>query len=169
MTEQVRDEVGLEGLRYSLLHWVGGPLIEPDEHGLKVSWQGLGTDCHRGFICRYDVDRDELCLVHLTVAPEEEPGPETFLGGTRGTGGSGGTTYGRMRFQTRFTGTMLIGAEYNNANYRTRGAPLPWMYDQVRELVFAEGRLISTLDRSADMARLHEADTLRHLRRMSAR
>ena len=57
-----------------------------------------------------------------------------------------------------FSGTLTLGADFVWSTYVHMGFHPPWKYRVVWDLTFEAGKLVAENDRSADMARMREAE-----------
>lgn len=148
MTAQMPDLVRWQGREFALAGIDGGPLFDPDEHGLELRM--ISTACWRGHICLYAVDAGELVLASLTVGMDSPP-PELF-GATVSKSTWGDTRYEPIRVPVPFTGGLLIGDGFIRELYVHMGFHPAWKYRDVHELLFENGRLTAHHDRSDAMA-----------------
>ena len=57
-----------------------------------------------------------------------------------------------------FTGTLTLGADFVWSTYVHMGFHPSWRYRVVWDLTFGAGKLMQETDRSADMARMRDAE-----------
>ncbi|MFB7334440.1 hypothetical protein ACFC00_22750 [Streptomyces adustus] len=150
MTAQIPDEVLFEGRRFALTAVDGGGLFDPAGHGLET--RPGGTACYRGHICRYTTAGQRLTLQDLELGSEHEPPP---LCGVRPRQDAECLEwrYRRPDLPMSFTGRLLIGTgDVADSPYLNMGFRPAWMYSDVRELTFRDGRLLTATDHSAELA-----------------
>ncbi|NUU20196.1 MAG: hypothetical protein HOV68_01585 [Streptomycetaceae bacterium] len=157
MTGQIPDFVHHRGTQYALTAVAGSGLFDPADHGLRT--RPPSTGCWRGFLCDYTVTDRHLRLTRLELTPAEPPdddGPVLF--GVRPTVDGpdghhpGSRNYRDMAVPMAFTGRVLLGGEIAAGPYLHMGFRPAWLFEDVVELVFAEGRLTEEYDRSAELA-----------------
>jgi hypothetical protein len=149
MTSQIADQVIFEDEQYAITAIDGTGLFHPAEHGYEPRF--LSTGCYRGFVCTYAVVADRLLLRALELGSEAEPAP--FDGVRPQLVEYEGWQYDGLNRPVAFTGRLLIGAGRPDVRPRLHMGFWPaWMFDQVRELTFRNGQLLTATDCSAELA-----------------
>lgn len=127
----------------------GTGLFDPAAHGIPAHW--IGTACWRGYIVRYAVAAGRLVVRDLEVGAPEAPPP---LDGVRPRWHDGHDAwhYPNLDVAAEFSGRLLLGrGDFADRPYLNMGFRPAWMYADVRELSFRDGRLLSAADRSAGL------------------
>jgi hypothetical protein len=120
----------------------------------------LHTACWRGYICHYGVRSGHLQLLHLTVgmespfAPEAGAGPAPPVFGSEPATDEGAATYRPTNAVVPFTGGLLLGDGFIEELYVHMGFHPAWKFERVVELIFEDGRLVRSHDRSAQLAEI---------------
>ena len=155
MTAQFMDEVRFRRGSYAISAVEGGPLFDPDAHGLHPGpW---GTACYRGFVCHYKIAKGRFHLDSLSIALPEEP--SSFLT-TKGQVAArpsnlerGIWEFEHIRISIEFTGRLLIGSRRAaDLPYLNMGFAPAWCFEKVWELTFGHGNLKTASDRSDELA-----------------
>jgi hypothetical protein len=151
--------IELDGQVYSIAGVQGGPLFDPEAHGLEPVM--ISTACWRGYVCWYRADDGWLRLVQLVIGAESkvagrkiEPG-DTLLGGALAPGESGGgfeLQVTGLDVLIPFTGGLLLGQGFIRSTYVHMGFHPAWKYEKIIELRADSGRVIARIDRSAECA-----------------
>lgn len=159
LTQQISDRLRLEGGNYFVLGVHGSGLFEPSKFGLKVRF--ISTACYRGFHCGYAVQGDGMLVLE-----------EVYLGLEDDPAGRDATLFGRKpesywRHGQKWTKEGLEDHSWSPPEKRLTALCEPvafdgglligtgWLQD-VRELTFQAGRLVSTVDGSAMVDRILE-------------
>ena len=164
MTAQVSDRVLYRDQEFSLVGWEGAGLFDPEQHGLKPFQVSTGNWV--GYICIYAVTEDVLRLERLEIgfgaddraASMRGEGPLLFGVRPRLTEQDSYALYESLGQVMAFTGTLTLGADFVWSTYVHMGFHPPWKYRVVWDLTFEAGKLVEETDRSADMARMREAE-----------
>jgi hypothetical protein len=150
VTAQFMDEVRLRRGLYAISAVEGGPLFDPNAHGLLPGpW---GTACYRGFVCQYEIAHGRLRLDHLSIAlPDAAPSLITSRGSIAGRSSNserGIWDYEHIHITIEFTGRMLIGSRRAAClPYLNMGFAPAWCFEEVWELTFGQGELKSADNR----------------------
>lgn len=161
MTAQVSDSFIHHGETYAVAGVSGTGLFDPTAHDLQPTM--LSTACWRGFVCTYAVAGDQLALTRLGIGILEPgtqerltgDGPERFGVHPRFDRWEG-HIYEPISVPVAFTGGLLIARDFVQDLYVHMGFHPAWKYQEVHELVFADGRLQSCDDRSEAMATVRD-------------
>lgn len=73
MTPQIPDKVVYSGTEYELSRINGGTLFNPGDYGLHPTI--MGSVCHRGFYCEYQVQANGLVLTRAVINTKDEVYP----------------------------------------------------------------------------------------------
>ncbi|NRQ40658.1 hypothetical protein HII36_53945 [Nonomuraea sp. NN258] len=160
MTAQVSDSVVVDGVRYEVAGIDGGPLFDPETHGIIPI--GSNTACWRGYICDYAVESGRFLLAELTLDTQSQVrglpvGRGTAVFGVHGRRGDWGHVFAPSRLDVPFTGALLLGRDFIDDLYLHMGFHPAWKYEHVAELVLRDGRLIEWRDCSAEIAEIRRA------------
>jgi hypothetical protein len=160
VTTQLADLVHHRGEELELAEVDGEPPFDPARHSLSaVAWSSA---CWQGYRCIYAVD-DELRLeaLHIRFAPQQMKlvrrgeGPLLFDHRPRAIRDDlGARALYELRAPLLYTGALLVGT-----GALAPGALVPpgYQYARVRELAFAAGRLLYSVDATAEMERRRAA------------
>jgi hypothetical protein len=152
MTAQMHDHIDYGDQSYDLVGVEGYGLFRPYEHGLHPCFRS--TACQRGYVCGYGSVEHELCLTSLRLSCAGNP--PILFGRAPKVDSRLGFAYLRLRHLVAFTGRLLIATDFISDLYVHMGFQSAWKYKTVRELEFAEGRLIQDTDRSDESAALRD-------------
>ena len=173
MTAQIPESFSYDGRDWELAgatHWKR--LFEPSDWGICATGM-LHTGCMRGYIVEYAVD-EKKCLVlkDLTVnigkSVVDSGGRETMvapdkiptLNGVAPSLSEGGlASYDSVGLQLKYTGSILIGANFRfYSRYESSFIDERYLesfnYEEMWELDFKNGVLLTAVDRSSEVARL---------------
>ncbi len=155
MTAQRSDLFIYEGREFQIAGVSGQGLFNPLDHGIRT-WP-CTTALWRGFHCKYALSKNKLILKELEICHEGDP-PSIFgvslVEPERTT--SRRAVFQDLAWPLAYEGGMLLGAEFIRQLYVHMGFHPPWKYRKVMELIFKEGVLIETHDRSEQMAQVRE-------------
>jgi hypothetical protein len=164
MTAQVSDNVLYRDQKFSLAGWNGAGLFEPGQYGLHPVQVTTGNWV--GYICTYIVAGNVLRLERLEIgfgaddraATMRGEGPLLFGVRPRQSEQDSYAQYEHLDQLMAFTGTLTLGADFVWSTYVHMGFHPPWRYRVVWDLTFEAGKLVQEADRSADMARMRDAE-----------
>jgi len=175
MTAQISDSLFYRDERYSIAGLNGDGLFDPAHIGLKTRM--ISTACRRGFVCDYSLRDRRLILTRLTVGFR----PEDLQRAERGDGPVlFGLTpkrdeckcwdccteedstywsdfyYDGLSIPLKYTGGVLIGADFIDEMYIHMGFHPAYKYSRVHELLFESGQLVKASDLTSEMAKFRE-------------
>ena len=164
MTAQASDRITYRDQEFSLVGWEGAGLFDPAQHGLKPFQVSTGNWV--GYLCTYAVADSVLRLERLEIglgaddraASLRGEGPLLFGVRPRLTEQDSYALYENLGQVMAFSGTLTLGADFVWDMYVHMGFHPPWKYRVVWDLTFEAGKLLAETDRSADMARMREAE-----------
>jgi hypothetical protein len=164
MTAQASDSVIYRDEPFSLVGWEGPALFEPAQYGLQPV--SISTGNWLGYLCAYVIGDGWLKLDRVTLGLSAEAqqaiacGEALALFGVSPVPGDGGYSaeYRGLDHVIPYSGVLTLGADFVWDMYVHMGYHPPWKYRRVYDLKFEAGRLVSEVDRSADMAQLREAE-----------
>jgi hypothetical protein len=157
MTAQISDTVRYGGHDYDLAGINGEGLFEPSQQGLAPF--ARSTACWRGYFCEYTIEGGVLLLDALHIAltekdadpADDRTGPRVFDLVPRYDVARGYWVYAPVRVPIPFTGGLLLGRTFIRALYVHMGFHPAWKYRQVYEVIFQNGRLRESYDRSREV------------------
>jgi len=163
LTAQMSDEVVLRDRTYGLTEAKGAGLFDPAEVGLHLLPRC--TACWRGFVCRYELQGEELVLGYLHVALNTMRGLESALRSAPIINRVGPTTpdepragfsaiYEGLGLGVPFTGEMLLGSGFIRELYVHMGFHPAWKHREVKRLTFEQGRMIEERGVSTQVAQI---------------
>lgn len=168
MTAQIPDRIVFEGSTLSITAICGGALFDPESIGIKPV--PTNTACWRGFHCVYSVEEDRIWLSKLTIGIRQS---DVKLGKVLIFGKIPEPSSGRelirhekeigiypidydvdnIREHIKFSGGILAGTDFIQELYVHMGFHPAYKFNHVVELIFQDGKLLHSHDRS-DQARL---------------
>jgi hypothetical protein len=162
MTAQAMDLVLWRDRTWSLVGIDGDGLFDPTALGIEP--QMLHTGAWRGYICTYRVEDDELRMQRLEVgfdqATQERAlaGDPPVIGDARPSRQGTGFVwlYDDADLPVPFTGGLRLGHGFIRELYVHMGFAPAWKFEEVHELRFEAGRLVSAEDQSEAMRRERE-------------
>ena len=156
MTAQVPDLVLLGDTAYCLSGVCGDGLFDPEEHGLAPA--PTCSACWRGYQCCYALrdGRFVLDALYLCTAADGTEPPVLF--GVAASPGDGFFTwkFDGLDHDVKFSGGLLLGDDFVDELYVHMGFHPAWKYRAVHECLIKHGAVLSTWDKSAEMAELRE-------------
>ena len=160
MTAQIPDRVRYGRKLYDLVGINGEGLFEPRAHGLSP--MPPHSACWRGFVCTYAVVYEMLWIDYLDINLQETGGSDSndsavpALGDVEPSSRVGesefDTYYERVRLRVPFNGTLTIGREFADDRYFDWWFSSMHRYQEVHQLSFENGRLVSAIDVSQKVA-----------------
>ena len=162
MTAQALDTVRWRGRTWALVGEDGAGLFDPNAFGIAPV--ALHTAAWRGFICTYAVADDALRLERLEIGLDQaaqvraEAGDPPLIGGVAPArhGMGHAWLYDGLALPVPFTGGLRLGDGFIRELYVHMGFAPAWKFEEVHELRFDAGRLVSAVDQSAEMRAMRE-------------
>jgi hypothetical protein len=164
MTAQFPDAVQYQGKEYNLAGIKGDKLFEPQDYGLNPV--GTCTACWRGFVCHYVVNEDlrlDALFIGLDMSDRNAADSPALLNGIQPTHSEdflskhlGMLEYPNINLVIPFTGGLLLGEDFIKELYVHMGFHPAWKYREVWELLFVEGILIESNNRSLEMEQIRQ-------------
>ena len=159
MTAQAMDQVRWQDRTWSLVGINGEGLFDPTALGIRP--QMLHTAAWRGYICTYRVEADELRLGRLEIGFDQATQERAVAGDPPVIGDATPTQQGAGRVwiyddadqPVPFTGGLRLGHGFIRELYVHMGYAPAWKFEEVYELRFEAGRLVSAEDQSEEMRR----------------
>jgi hypothetical protein len=166
MTAQIEDVVRFEGEEYHIIGLDGPEPFDALERGFQPRM--IHTACYRGYYCAFGVAHGRLRLDRLTVLDDRDEyppvngvEPQLSEPSPDGEGGTwrGPAEYVGLELPLSFTGRMRLAREFRQERYVHMGFQRPDAYETVLDLTFEDGRLVDTVDRSAEIGAESAPDT----------
>jgi hypothetical protein len=138
----------------------GEGFFEPSEHGLNVSgWSS--TACYRGFQSTYQIHLDYLRLHWLEINLDKSTalpinGRSPRKRSEKDFPAWGNWIYPEVELPILFSGGLLLCRERVKKPPCGTGPELAWAVEHAQELVFENGRLMESHNRSRAMAEIRE-------------
>ena len=161
MTGQIPDHVIYNDERYDLVGVKGEGLYEPFDFGLNPV--SPHTANWRGFVSCYEVSDKILVLKDFDVHVRNSDNKFPEINGIRATiqvEGMVHLKYENLKLKTIYTGKILIARDFIDSMYVHMGFQSPLSFNEVIELEFSKGDLISEKDLSKKMKTLRKSKKL---------
>jgi hypothetical protein len=148
----IRDRIILDGLDYQILYCEYDNIFHPEIFDIKPTWE---NDANFMYYCNYELVDFQLLLRDFTVSCDrgypEVNGvkPEYCLSDSE----LDVVVYKNIMESISFTGAMIIGDSIVK-NYGNDVVTPCYCYKSVRELIFLNGKLITSIDHSKAMVRV---------------
>jgi hypothetical protein len=160
MTAQIPDRVRYGRKLYDVVGIGGEGLFEPGAHGLSPV--PPHSACWRGFVCTYALVYEMLWVDFLDINLQEGGGNGSSLDQAPSLNDvppiarqgecDFDTYYERVRLRVPFNGTLLVGRDFADDQYFDWWFNPLLRYNEVHRLAFEDGRLVSALDMSDQVA-----------------
>lgn len=164
MTAQVSDIVVYKESEFSLVAFSDGEPFDPRENGYRPVM--ASTACYRGYVSKYAITEGTLVLSELRISHQEDdlPVSQKKLPPNLNevvASKSEQTFFGRWLFQDvrlplQYTGGIVIAKGFIRELYVHMGFHPAWKYEEVYELVFESGKLVSESNLSDRMREVRE-------------
>lgn len=148
MTGQIADKVVFRGTTSDLAEHSGGPLYDPVASGLRPT--AIHTACWRGFIATYLICAGRFVLHDLEINDGDQVFP-LISGVQAGPADEQVRTYRGVDLPIPFSGTLLIGTDFDSSLYVHMGFQPAWTYRTVWEITCVGGAVTREVDRSAEI------------------
>lgn len=155
MTAQAADSALFKGRQFLVCGANGPALLEPERFGLKPEMPS--TACYRGWMAEFSIEHQillaDLYVFHDAglpaknkrpngpiingVSPEDPKSPLGF-----------NCVYRGLNLPLPFTGGLLLGTGLVRGLLVNMGFHAFWKFEEVHELVFRQGQLVSAADKS---------------------
>lgn len=148
----IRDRIILEGIAYEIFYCEYDNIFHPEIFNIKPTWE---NDTNFMYYCNYELLDFQLILRDFTVSCDrgypEVNGvePEYCLSDSE----IDTVVYKNIMETLPFTGAMIIGDTLVK-NYGNNEKIPCYCYKNVRELIFLNGKLITSIDHSKAMVRI---------------
>lgn len=161
MTAQIHDTFEFAATEFALVGISAGELFSPAVFDLQPAM--ATTACWRGYQARYAVVENALVLrsLHVNLLKDRRQGYEPAVGpvirdvSPQPKGDKFdffNNHYHDIDYPVAYSGGLLIAQGFIRNLYVHMGFHPAWKYDKVMELIFADGVLLDSFDRSAKMA-----------------
>ena len=155
MTGQISDSFLYKGERYFLTGYTKGEPFSPLDFGFFP--KAATTACWRGFVLYYTVKDDYLTLVDMEINNEEElelndVQPKVRKDSLR-------LHYPDVNLKLDYSGKIIIAKDFIKSMYVHMGFQRSMSYENVLELEFEKGQLISETNLSEKMKKKRKKNT----------
>ena len=172
MTAQMNDNFLYKNKEYTLAAYRESEPYNPNLYGMETI--GTGTSCWRGYVCCYSIKNNFLYLKDLYVNLLDDNGKRMdgpIINGQKpiyqgdfklsDLGPDGmfmffNNAYKGVNLKLDYSGSLFIADDLDDKLHIHMGFDEAWKYETVYELVFKNGKLLSTHDRSEEMNKLRE-------------
>lgn len=165
MTAQIEDIFCIDGQSFDIIAETAPITFSPEEYGFSPT--PICTACWSGYWCEYGIQDNRLCLDKLYISNTEDIYPD--LNGvsvspveyedctvyTRGETRiesypkyMGHRLYAGIALPIKYTGRILVGADFLNEYYIHMGFQHPYAYKTLLEFCFEDGVLMMKTDYS---------------------
>ncbi|MCG8016209.1 MAG: hypothetical protein JAY97_08340 [Candidatus Thiodiazotropha sp. 'RUGA'] len=172
MTAQASDIFIYKDDHFNLVAYSNGEPFDPTSYGYSPVM--ASTACWRGYLCEYKIENGELLLDKLYINHQESDLPvlqkkqPPNLNGSVASVTKNKSFIGRWLFEDinmplAYTGGLVVAQGFIRSLYVHMGFHPAWKYEEVHELVFESGHLISESDlssRMVDVRKKAEGDTM---------
>lgn len=149
MSGQMSDVIVIDDQEYAIVEPGSEVLFDARQHGLAPVM--MHTANTRGVLARYRIESGALILSDLQIGSVEAP--PALNGVEANTDEYGQTwTYLKVDLPMVFSGDLIVGAEPILDLYVHAGFLPAWHYERVMAFDIEEGRVVSSEDRSAQVA-----------------
>jgi hypothetical protein len=159
MTAQASDIITYRSSQFHLAAYSAGEPFDPKNYGYRPVM--ASTACYRGYICEYKVDSGTLLLDNLRISHQGNDLPVSQNKQPPNLNGivaslSEHRFFGRWLFldvnlPLEYTGGLVVAKGFIKSLYVHMGFHPAWKYEEVHELIFESGELISESDLSKRM------------------
>ncbi len=154
MTGQIANQFKYEGELYELVGIDGESLYAAEDFGITT--QTASTACWRGYQTFYDCVDGELILDSLHVRTEDKivingVVPKVNKELAEDSWAFFNTIYENLALKTKFTGSILLGKDFDRSQYVHMGFQSPESFRKVLEIEVSDGDIIKVTDISARM------------------
>ncbi len=149
-----RDTIFTEDTSFQILKCEWKDIVKPDIFGISPTWT---NDKNFDYISIYEIKEYQLYLKSFTVTSDRGfptingVEPESCLAEK----GIQTVQYKNIMVPVKFTGAIIIGNTLIK-NYGLNDDIPCYSYKLVRELIFQDGKLVTTIDHSKDMLRIRK-------------
>lgn len=129
-------------------------IYTPDLFRISATWE---KDKESLYISTYEISEHQLYLKNMTISSDRgfpvinEVNPQSVYNDK----GYDTVLYENILEKLSYTGGILIGSDYIK-NYNTRYDLPYFLYGKLYELIFEDGKLITTIDHSKAMLRIRK-------------
>lgn len=160
MTTQIDDTITYLGNEFAIAGIEQGSLFDPHDHNIKPTI--ISSACWHGFFCRYEIAGDILRLDRLWVGLEASDREAAFADAGPLFQGRLPSydqdercfRYDQLALAIKYSGGLLLGSGFIWELNAHTGFHPAWAYQQVYELLFEQGRLITAEDLSNTMSEI---------------
>ncbi|MGM0438701.1 MAG: hypothetical protein ACQEQD_10570 [Bacillota bacterium] len=154
MTAQIPDGIIYDGQKYSITALENELPFNPEDYGLNPV--PLSTACWRGYYCDYIIKDNKLFLKELNIGLDEQKPPEVL--GYKPDIGSAiqEIKYQDLNLAINYSGGIIATSELVKGFYVHMGFQPPFCFENVVELIFADGNLLIATDYSEKMKKIRE-------------
>lgn len=163
MTAQIRDSFRLKGTKYSIIALSKPIKFNPTDYGITP--ESRSTACWKGYWCDYDISEDGIMLTNLYINSKDAYYPN--IHGIKVSQNEGDTKkaflkymghhlYENLNIPMNYSGKIVIGDKFIRDYYIHMGYQKAWAYKVVLELIFMDGKLITTYNHNELVANMRQ-------------
>lgn len=152
MTAQIGDKFTFKGDDYSIVA-ISTP-IGFNFQNYGITPEPICTACWNGYWCEYEISDTGIFLKNLYINSKDDYYPE--INGVRPVDDEkegqkryqymGHHLYKNLSIPLEYTGKILVGKGFLREYYIHMGYQRAWAYENLRELIFENGKLMETFD-----------------------
>ena len=167
MTAQASDQVLHQGKRFALALFSDDGLFSPSKYGYNPVM--ASTACYRGYLSEYEIKNGSLFLKNFYISNRESFWPFSkkkkppILNGIKAEESDmnfcGDWVFRNVHLPVKYTGGLILAREFIESLYIHIGFQSPWKYEEVIEILFDDGQVISENDLSSQIAYIRELIT----------
>ncbi|MBH8575287.1 hypothetical protein I8752_20180 [Nostocaceae cyanobacterium CENA369] len=163
MTAQISDRVFYQEQEFSITAINGSGLYNPQQDGISPT--SFSTACYRGYVCIYKVFEEYLYLKQLNIGLKLKDrltakygkGLRLFDINPKYNNYDSSVVYEEINKLIYFSGGLLLGKDFIGEMYVHLGHHPAYKFQEVYELIFAEGKLAKSTDISQKIAEFRGA------------
>lgn len=163
MTAQIGDSFRFKETNYRIIAISKQIEFNPNDYGITP--ESTCSACWAGYWCDYDISEDGIMLTNLYINSKDSYYPN--INGIQVTQNKDNTKYGHFKYMghhlyeglnipIKYSGKIVVGDKFIRKYYIHMGYQNAWAYKVVLELVFVDGKLITTYNHNELVANMRQ-------------